>query len=301
MSRLFTNKKSRRRTPATQDRQRYNDYYRSQTKDTMANVVRAESSKRKPIINKRQASMHFKRIPLYTAMLAIGAALVFASLLQATPTILLDEDSALHNKQHYVESAQNILQKSIFNKSKVSFDSVSFKESMLAANPELRDVNVAIPLTGRKLTIGLSFTPAVFLFKASNGNQVVVGANGVVQANASDIAPERLAQLLTVNDSAPIKSDIGSAVLLPSDVTFITSVVTEFKAANIEVESISLPLGAGEVHITPKGSTYVIKFSLSGDAKQQTGAYLAILKQPNIIQPQTQYIDVRLAERVFVK
>lgn len=301
MGRVFNKKRARRRVSVTQDRQKYNDYYRSQTQDTMANVVRTEASKRKPLLSRRQASAHLKRLPLYIALVAIGAALVFASLLQATPTILLDEDKSLHNKQHYIDSAQSLLQKSIFNKSKLSFDSVSFKEAMLRTNPELQDVNVAIPLTGRKLTIGLSFVPAVFLFKANNGTEVVVGANGVVQANARDVATDKLSILLPVNDSAPIKSDIGSAVLLPSDVNFITSVVTELKSANIEIESVSLPLGAGEVHIVPKESTYTIKFSLSGDARQQTGAFLAILKQPNIIQPQTTYIDVRLAERVFVK
>lgn len=301
MSRLFSKNKSGRRTRSAPKRQSYNDYYRSHTNDTMSSVVRPESSKRKPLVNKRQASLHAKRIPLYLAMMAIVAAVLFASLLQTKPTILIDEDKSLQNKQHYVDSAQSILQKSPFNRSKLSFDSVAFKDNMLAANPELQGVNVAIPLTGRKLTIGLSFIPSVFLFKASNGNQVIVGSNGVVQANASDVDNTKLVNLLSINDSAPIKSDIGSAVLLPSDVDFITSVVSELKAATIEVESIALPLGAGEVHIMPKGSTYIIKFSLSGDPKQQTGAYLTILKQPNIIQPQTQYIDVRLGERVFVK
>jgi len=296
-------KKRNRRTPSVsqqQTRQRYNDYYKSQTNDTMAHVVRGESTKRKPLVNRRQATMHAKRIPLYMASMAILAALLFASLLQTTPAIVIEEDKSLYNKQHYIDAGTDILQRSVFNRSKLSFDSVAFKNTMLAEHAELQDVNVAIPLTGRKLTVGLSFIPAAFLFSASNSSQVVVGANGVVQAKASDIDSAKLANLLPITDSAPIKTEVGSAVLLPSDVSFITSVVTEMKSANIEVESIALPLGAGEAHIIPKGSTYKIKFSLSGDAKQQTGAFLTVLAQPDIIQPQTQYIDVRLADRVFV-
>ncbi len=298
---MFSKKRTRRITTIGPKRQQFNDYYRSQTKDKMSTVVRPEGSKRKSRINKRQASLHLKRLPQYIAGGAIVCAVLFASMLQTSPTILVSEDESLHNKQHYVDSAQVILRQSLFNRSKLSFDSVSFKNKMLKANPELKDVNVAIPLTGRKLTVGLRHVPAVFLFKASSGNQVIVGANGIVQAKATDIEASKLNTLLVINDSAPIKTDVGSAVLLPSDVTFINTVVTDLNTANIQAETVSLPLGAGEVHVIPKGATYTIKFLISGDPKQQTGAYLTVLKQPNIIQPQTQYIDVRLAERVFVK
>ena len=302
MARLGKKRRSRttRSTSTSVSRQQYNDYYTSQSKDAMAHVVRKDAGSGTRI-NRRTAGLHAKRLPMYIASIAIVLSLLFASVLQSTPTVLIEEENALYNKQHYVDAASTVLQSSVFNKSKFSFDSISFKNELLKRNPDIASANVAIPLTGRKLTVGLSFVRPVFIFTANNGPEVIVGSNGVVLARAQDVSSKVTQKLLKVRDVAPIKTDIGAAVLLPSDVSFITSVVTEMERSKIAVESMTLPIGAGELHITPQGSTYTVKFSLSGDAMQQLGAYLAVVKQPDIIQPQTQYIDVRLAERVFVK
>jgi len=295
------NKRNLRRNATVQTRRTYNDYYKSQKSNALASVVRPESTKRTVSVGSRKARTHFKRIPSYIALLCIVVTIFVASILNTTPKIIIDEDKALYNKQQYIDSASSILKESLFNKSKLTFDSVSFKNKFKNQHPEVNDVNVYIPMTGRQLSIGLSFITPEFLFKPANGNEVVVGANGVVFAQSELVKKSVLQNLMIVTDSAPIKTNNGMAVLLPSDVSFLRSVTEELKVAAIDVVKISLPVGAGEVHITTKQAPYIIKFLLSGDAKQQTGAYLAIKKQAGIINEKTEYIDVRLAERVFVK
>ncbi|NBU33307.1 hypothetical protein EBQ81_03515 [bacterium] len=295
------NKRNMRRSATVQTRQTYNDYYKSQKSNALASVVRPESTKRSLLVSSRQNRAHFKRMPSYIALLCIAVAIFVASILNTTPKIIIEEDRALYNKQQYIDSASLILKDSLINKSKLTFDNVSFKNKFKNLHPEVNDVNVSIPLTSRQLSIGLSFITPEFLFKPANGNEVVVGANGVVLARSELVKKSVLQNLMIVADSAPIKTNNGTAVLLPSDVSFLRSVTEELKLAAIDVEKISLPVGAGEVHITTKQAPYIIKFLLSGDAKQQTGAYLAIKKQAGIINEKTEYIDVRLAERVFVK
>ncbi|MEI7631985.1 MAG: hypothetical protein WCJ60_01535, partial [bacterium] len=129
----------------------------------------------------------------------------------------------------------------------------------------------------------------------------IVGENGVILADANEIESAKKEKLHYLKDEAPLNVSIGKPVLLTSDIDFLESMYKELAIANIEVVTSKLPLGAGELHVQVKDKKYIIKLSLTGDAAQQVGAYLAVLKNVESASLAQEYIDVRLGERVFVK
>jgi hypothetical protein len=140
----------------------------------------------------------------------------------------------------------------------------------------------------------------LYIFTVS-GRSYVVGENGVILADASQIDSYKKADLRHINDNAPLNVAVGKAVLLASDIAFMEQMYGELLSAGVEVGDAILPLGAGELHIRPKNETYIIKFSLTGEARQQVGAYLAVRDSGALAMKPQEYVDVRLAERVFVK
>jgi hypothetical protein len=213
--------------------------------------------------------------------------------------VLVANGQGLHARSYYEAQATKILNSSVFNRSKMTFDSRSFENDFMSEIPEIKDVTVHIPLVGKKLVVGLAFERPAYIFTVS-GKDYVVGESGVILANASDVDALKLANLRRLEDKAPLQVTVGKPVLLTSDIAFIDTVYSELTGHTVGIDHMVLPQGAGELYVYPTGANYFIKFSLSGDAKQQAGAYFAVMKNRGDAIP-NEYVDVRIGERVFVK
>ena len=164
-------------------------------------------------------------------------------------------------------------------------------------------MSVRIPLVGRRVVVAISFTQPVLLMHASSHSYVING-DGIVMAEASTVDESKLAALQVVQEDVPVKLTVGKPALTKENVVFIQSVISELTYAHASVDTVTLPLGASELNVRLKGRPYVIKFAAGdtgGGAKQQVGAYLAVAHNLEGQQAPSEYIDVRLPERVFVK
>ena len=245
----------------------------------------------------RLAKTRAHSLPTYVAIVVIIASLLYSSVLGSKPLVVVSADTGLFTKTYYEDYAARLASGSIMNRSKLTFDSRSFSSKLRDALPEVKEANVHIPLLGRRLVVGLSFVAPAYIFRVS-GRDYIVGENGVVLAAASDVDKSKAAHLRLLEDKAPLQVSVGKTVLLASDVAFIRTVTNELAANGITVTSMVLPQGAGELYAYT--SSYYIKFSFVGDAKQQVGACIAVLHTLGNTLP-AEYIDARVGERVFVK
>ena len=278
---------------------RYTDYYKSEPKDVVVNTTKEPFNRQAPV--KRNTSKHIRSIPTYIALLLIVVSVIWASSLSGKTAVVTGNYAGLHSQDHYEKIANELMTKDIFNKSKISFDTRTYKENLLKAIPELQDVVVSVPLVGRNIVLGLTFVKPAYLYTVNNINYVL-GSDGVILSEASGVSSEVLGPLKRLTDVAPLKVSIGQTVLLSSDILFINKVFNDLEGAKKEIKSVTLPEGAGELYVSLVNEPYSIKFSLLGDAQTQIGAYIATIEklQAEGTMP-SEYIDVRLGERVFVK
>jgi hypothetical protein len=117
---------------------------------------------------------------------------------------------------------------------------------------------------------------------------------------ANDLSSSIRQTLPVVNDQSGIAVEVGKTVLPAEDIAFMTTVIAQLKAKQINAETITLPATAHEVDIKPAGQAYTVKFNVDTDAREAAGAYLATkqkLEQTNV--KPAQYIDVRVPGRAY--
>lgn len=108
--------------------------------------------------------------------------------------------------------------------------------------------------------------------------------------------------LTTVADDAGLEVSTGKTILPRDNIEFITTVLYQLKQQKVDVQSVTLPPISNELHVRLQGRQYYVKFNLQGSAIEQAGALLAIkerLEAEN--QTPTEYIDVRVQDRAYVK
>lgn len=299
-------KKSRsnqvRKRPDLQQRasgnKRYVDYYRSKQPEVVVKKAKDVFSKR---IVGRQVTSNARSLPTYIALGIIVLCVGYIVTLNGRVSVVLGNQDSLRQPTYYREVINNILSQQLTSKTKISLDTHAFKEKILIALPEVKDATIAIPLVSRQVTVGLSFVTPSYVYTVNN-TDYIVGSNGVILAEVKDLDAAKVQGLRRITDLAPLNVRVGQTVLLSSDIAFIDTVFKQLAAVNKEIETITLPQGAGELFVKLQNVPYSIKFSLLTDVNQQVGAYIATINQ---LQKEgalpVEYIDVRLAERVFVK
>lgn len=300
---IFTKQKKQRIRPTVtlgKTVSRYTNYYKSEAK---INVVKntTDLQSRNRVVQKRKPTFNVRSLPTYIALLVMGMSIVYVLSLNGSATVVTGSTQGLRPTDYYDSIATKLLQKSFFNKSKLSFDTRKFTNDFLDAVPEAESVTVAVPLVGRTVVLGIAFVKPAYVYEV-NSKAYILGSNGVILSEASSSTVATAEPLKKITDSAPLQVSIGQTVLLASDITFIDKVFEELSHTSMPVNTITLPEGAGELYVTLVNTPYIVKFSLLGDAAQQVGAYKAtVLQLQSESSAPAEYIDVRLAEKVYVK
>ena len=131
--------------------------------------------------------------------------------------------------------------------------------------------------------------------------QYVINQNGNAVLK---LGGEQLAQytLPVVTDKTGFIVTLGKEALPQTSVKFIKTVVDQFAAKNMVIQSMTLSTTPYELDVQVRGEPYYIKFSLLADPLYSTGTYFSTIKQFSASNPApTQYIDVRIPGRAYYK
>lgn len=248
----------------------------------------------------------WQKLPALGMTLVIVICGVYLSTLSTNPKIV-DQNGPgqasvlLRDQSVYKTKAEQILKRSISNRSKITFDSTDIDKQMRQAFPEITATAVTLPLMGRRPIVELVVAQPQLILTNSSGSYVL-DANGRAVAERSEVqAPEKL-QVPVVGDQTNSKIELGKGALSSQSVTFITAFVRTLAERQITVNSVTLPAAASEVQLKIDGQNYYIKASLLSDPRQAAGAYLAITKKLSSEgATPSEYIDLRVEEKVFVK
>lgn len=242
-------------------------------------------------------------LPTLIAALVIVISLLINLTLSSRPSVdtIKEEASAYRPLDEYADAAEKIIGNKFSNLTKLTINVREIEESLMAQFPELSAAKLSLPVIGRmpKLVVDIS-SPAILL--SNNGKVYVLDGKGLVVSNANALSAESKAGLSVLRDLSEIPLEIGKQAVTSGTVKFIKTVKAQLIEKGLIITELTLPALANELDVRIDGVDYFIKMDISGDARKQTGSYLAVKGslESKGIKP-SEYIDVRAGEKVFYK
>ena len=229
------------------------------------------------------------------AILLLG--LAYSLLLKPSPILILSS-SDYHDKSAYQSSADQVFS-SIRNRNKLTFNEAGVIKQLKTKFPEISSASVELPFFSQQPTLRLIISKPSLLM-TSGGRRYVVDSQGVIAGTAGVI--KNSSRLAKITDQSGFNAQIGGPVLSSADITFIKTLLSEAKAADIPLSSMTLPASAEELDIRTADQPYFVKFFLGGDALRQTGQFLAARHNFQQKGPApAEYLDVRVPGKIFYK
>lgn len=297
---MFKKKKEtdQRRSPGASQSASVFSYYSNRSTPDVARA-RYET----PATHKRGLE-RLKHTPTLLATIVIVASLLYASVLDSKPRLQVYASESGRSLQRsndvYNEFVAKKLDSSVFNKSKLTFNSQPLVEALKQQFPEVDSAVVTLPLLGHKPIVRIAVSSPAFILATSHGSYYI-NDKGMPLVRVSDVQkqPENVA-VVTDETGLPIKT--GKQVLTTDTVQFISQLLEQLNATKTPYESVTLPLEANEVQVKLVGTPYIVRFNSLQDARMQVGTLLAV-KQRLEGRGETpkEYIDVRVEERAYYK
>jgi hypothetical protein len=192
------------------------------------------------------------------------------------------------------------LSSSIFNKSKLTFNSEPLVTALQQEFPEVDSAVVTLPFIGHKPIVRIAVSTPAFVLATHQGSYYV-NDKGMPLVRVSDVQKQP-ADIAVVTDETGLPIKLGTQVLTTVTVQFISGLIEQLNASKTPYDGITLPLEANEVQLKLTGVPYVVRFNTLQDARIQVGTLLAV-KQRLEGEGKTpkEYIDVRVEERAYYK
>jgi cell division septal protein FtsQ len=212
-------------------------------------------------------------------------------------------DIYMHPTVMYQQATEKLLRKSIANRTKITINTTKIDDELLQEFPELASVSVQVPIFGSRLKVVISPVYPAIIVNDQTNQHFLIGPNGVtLRPVAANFIPNL--SLPVVTDQTALLAQVGKQVLAPSDINFIITISAQLMAHKIGIQSMILPVASRELDVYINGQPYFVKFNLADSSSMdvQIGTYFATLNYltSNHVTP-TQYIDTRIAGRVFYK
>lgn len=282
--------KKQRQPRVSNSRTRVNTYYRAESKNEDLSPFRA-----KPVRSstKRYIFGFLDIVVIIVLLTALGYSLLISS----SPRVLVN-NQAFHNTSDYQSYALQIFSQ-LKNRNKVTFDDGSVSAAFQRKFPEVTAVSTELPIFSERPTLRITVAQASLRLK-SGANNYIIDSQGIIVGSAAGLTGSQ--SLPQIVDQSGYHAGLNQPILNASAVRFIRTVATQLKAARVPVSSLTLPPIAQELDLRTADKSYYVKFYLGGDALTETGQFLATRHHfSDIDQPPSEYLDVRIAGKVFYK
>lgn len=201
----------------------------------------------------------------------------------------------------YRSQIHNIIQKSIFNRSKLLFDYRGVESSIKEQFPEIGSAQISFDLVGRRPVVKIQILKPAYIFQ-TNGLFWVIDTRGVSIGLQSELNEAYTSSLQTVIDEVGTNAVVGTALMSAKQTNFLTSIILLLEKQLVIVEEVYIPPNPKEIDIRVASDIWRYKLSIDEPPAEQAGTLLAsraTLKLNNDIP--SEYVDLRTSEKVFWK
>lgn len=283
---------SRRRQPRSNTPKiNVNSYYGNRD-----NIGPANNSPFQKQPTKKVRSHILAKIVDWTILLILVTCLIYSLLVSPKAKVVVDLP-IYHPTSEYTSFTMSKLT-ALENKNKITFNKERLAENLIAQFPEIRNVNIELPIFGQNPVIRIYVAKPAFLLR-SEGREYLLVSNGVALGQKEDY--KNLPSLITIDDESGYKATIGQKILSDNDILFLQTLNAQLNRSKISLKNLVLSKSPQEVNLYTEDAKYYTKFYMGGDATLQAGQYLAaknaFKSQPS---PST-YLDVRVSGKIFYK
>ncbi len=301
MKRLFKRKKLARRQTGDSSYTRGSAYhYSARRADVERSLDRGADSFEQP---DPQARGKVGTLGILFAGVVIFVCAIYMLGLSTDPKIVVHgKRDLLRNEQEYSKQAKAILEKSLSNRSKLTLNTQKIETELTTRFAELSSVDVKTSLIRHKPIINLTLSqPSAIL--STRSSKFLLDENGRALFDIIKDAPNfDTSTLPLIEDKTEIPVRLGKPALTSAQVNFIHDIALQSEARQLKVSSMDLVGGGGELDVRYEGLPYFVKFNFFEDARKSSGTFFAAKERLELEnKPPTEYIDVRIPERAYVK
>jgi hypothetical protein len=208
--------------------------------------------------------------------------------------------------EDYQRITDGILTKQLAYRSKITLSSERLESEIRTAIPEAEEVVAVVPLAGRQLQVILHIAePLIRIQRQQSNMQGVISTAGIVTSEAtSDVIAANFASLPIIT-IVGVDTTIGAQILTQSEIGLISLLLKECDGSEPfrpKVTAIEFNVQKREMNIRFESVSYYGKVTPERESRTQVGA---LIKTLQYLKEQgstpTEYIDVRVDDRVFVK
>ena len=235
------------------------------------------------------------------ACLMLGA--IYLSTLSTIPQIVISGNQQLvRDKSTYQSKAQQLLASKFQHRFKAGLNGQELALQLQDSFAELSSVDISTPLLRHRPVIELVISAPAVVF-VSGEHTYLIDERGIVLFDLKDANHGvDTTKLPVLSDQTSFTAEVNKPALTIGQVNFIKEIVHQLSAKKLEISSMELVSGGGELDIRLKGAGYKVKFNFYEEGRRSAGAFLAAKEQVERegVQP-NEYIDVRIPTRAYVK
>ncbi len=208
----------------------------------------------------------------------------------------------LRSPATYQQAAQKLFASSLLNANKLTVDTTHITQTLEQEFPELEAASISLPVLGRQPIVYMQPAMPELILQTNRGQAFVVDNHGRALINTSAALGVAQLHIPTVADKSGLQIQPGVVVLPSESASFIGQLAQQFRAKAIPVSAYDLTSGGNELDAHLANASYIVKYNLRGDVREQAGAFFAT-KQLLDSQRKApaQYVDVRVPGKVFYK
>lgn len=281
-------------------RQRVYSYYAASSQQ-LNNIERQSASDAKQQTTRRKLKAILKNwvYVLFGAVLAVGV--IYSLTLKQEASVNI-QGTHYRKDSEYTKIVNATWGKNWFNYFKPTMDTNKFEAELKSAVPEASSIKVTVPVLGRRPEVKIITDKPLAIFAETDIEKYVLSERGRVLLPAGE-SSNGLENLPTIYNKSGIKLEEGKQFVTPDQAKAIDRLIFQ-SGANQPGSKVSfeIPLQPQEILLRdPSKGSFFSRYMLdSQNINQQYGAYLAVLKKIGENKP-AQYVDARLADKVFVK
>lgn len=201
--------------------------------------------------------------------------------------------------QTYETIVNELLASSWLNSTKVTINKNKLSEELKKALPEASSVKISVPALGNRPDITILTDSALAVFANTENDKYVLSGKGRVLLPVGE-STENIGKLPVVSNNTEIRLSEGQQFMTPAQAEALNKLI--FQTGGSSAVTYEVPIQPQEIIMRDNASgSYFVRFLLDPETiEQQYGAYLALRSRFSQDKP-SEYIDARLADKIFVK
>ncbi len=280
-------------------------HYSSVRSDMERNVGRRQTEYNNDQINPKDDSKSANIINRSKHILIILACLMLCGYLSYLRTDKVNvQNSGVKLSLNQIESdSLDYLNSSIFNKSKLTLKRKGLESYIKNRNNYVSNVDVRTKIFSNKVFLNVTLNQPSLVI--TDGSKLyLVADNGLILSDITTNKDQAISQLNLplVQDQTAVRLEVGKPALSQEQVKYIREIIYQTEKSGIKTESITLAEGGSQINVKYGGLSYYVKYNFYEDARRSAGAFIATKQQLEAEKAlPSEYIDVRVAERAYVK